>query len=507
MRRLNLSRLHSDYLCEQFEKLPHNNSLADYHYILSWIGIDNMAVHVSPDTLATELPLPAIVHLDNNGVPFAIVDKMDDDTVIMTAGKSTRSVSRENFDNAFSGNCVVFAADTPNVMNKKDFIRWLIIKISKHILSTMLIIAMIICLLTPSIDIFEVIYSVLFLSGLATSVMLFFKQEGGQIKLADTICHSGGEFTSCNTIMSSKGGKIFDIISWSDIGVIYFATAFISLLIIGYDGLGLIISILSLISFPYVFYSIWYQWRKIRKWCPLCLIVQAVFIVQFIVTIITFNNIETQFNPLSLIVFCIIGIIIATSLFVLKPAINNAIKYPFMEKDFRAFRNQVEVKNFLMNKTHYDMSTVNQIIFNPDAKDIITFVFSTFCGPCLIKIKGILQLFVKYDIGLRIVMPLKNIENEKELSLIEYFISQYYESPEKFIQLLRRYSEDYTAIRQKYGTFKAPNSERVYSIVNSHFRWFHSNDINGTPAVLFNNNKLPDYYNLHDLEIIILEKQ
>ena len=77
MQRLGHSSFMSDYVYEQLEKYPQKNSLASYRYILSWMGIENMGVHVSSEILATEIPMPAIVHLNHNGAPFAIVDKID----------------------------------------------------------------------------------------------------------------------------------------------------------------------------------------------------------------------------------------------------------------------------------------------------------------------------------------------------------------------------------------------------------------------------------------------
>lgn len=507
MRRLNHSSLMSDYVYEQLEKYPQKNSLASYHYILSWMGIENMGVQVSSETLAAEIPLPTIVHLDRSGAPFAIVDRIDSESVTISAGKRIEKIPRQRFDEIFSGNCIAFAADSPDI-DKKDYIRWLIVKASKYVLPVIVSIAFIMCLVVPKpVNIFGIIYAVLFLAGLAASIMLFSKQEGVQIKLADTICKSGGESSNCNSVMDSKGGKLFGIISWSDIGVIYFATALISLLILGYDKLGLIVSVLSVICISYVFYSIWYQWRVVRKWCPLCLSVQAVFILQLIVAIFAFNHAGMQFHLYPLIVFGVIGIIIAALVFVLEPLINRAVRFPYTERNFREFRHEPEVMDLLMNGKSYDTSGVSQMIINPEAENIVTFVFSTFCGPCLVKIKGILKLLTKYDVGLRVVMPLKNPEDAKELSLIEYFITRCLESPEKFIQLMDSYPDDYSTIRQKFGTFKSSNPEIVHGIILSHYQWFYANGFTGTPVILYNNHKLPDYYNLHDLEIIIIEGQ
>jgi hypothetical protein len=291
------------------------------------------------------------------------------------------------------------------------------------------------------LNVFTIIYAFLFVLGLAVSVMLFAKEAGAQIKLTESICTRGGESTSCGAVMGSKGGKLFGIISWSEVGVIYFATTLIYVLTMGYGRSGIIVGILSIIPLPYIFYSLWYQWRVVHKWCLLCLVVQGVFILQATTTIFALRHVDMQFHLLSLIALFIIGTVVTSLLFALEPMVDRVVKYSARESAFRIFRHKSEVKKVLMNDTSYNMSEVSQLIINPkNAENIITFVFSTFCGPCLVKIKGILNLLAKYDVGLRIIMPVKNPEDSKELSLVAYFISEYLRSPDKFPELLGKFS-------------------------------------------------------------------
>jgi len=85
------------------------------------------------------------------------------------------------------------------------------------------------------------------------------------------------------TILNSKASKTFGI-SWSEVGFFYFATTLLFLLIPGFDFLSkaTVISVANLAAVPYVFFSIYYQWKVARQWCPLCLTVQVVLIAELL---------------------------------------------------------------------------------------------------------------------------------------------------------------------------------------------------------------------------------
>jgi hypothetical protein len=507
MRRLGYSSLLGDYLGRQIRKHPNSNSLAAYHYILSWIGIENLGVHVSADTLATDIPMPAVAHLNRNDGEFVMVKSMDSNTAKITNGGKTENMPRHEFDTIFTGSCIAMAADADIIIDKKDFAQWIIGHFAKHILPVIVGIAIILRIITmPDLDILDIVSIALYIIGLTVSGMLFLKSEGLRLQLTEALCKSGGEASDCSAVTNSKGGKLFGILSWSDVGMIYFTTMLIAVLTFGYAQINAIIFAVAVLSSTYVLYSIWYQWRIVRTWCPLCLIVQGVLLAQLATAIYGLSVLPLQFGIWSFMILCIIAITTVAIFFILKPTIESSIKYPYLEASYMRFRLDT-LALYASSAQRRDMSRVSQIMINPQSPNIVTFVFSPFCGPCVAKIKDILALPEKYDIGLRVVFCIKDYENEHEWPIVEYFLEQYMESPNALLKFMQEYAENYSVIRERYKNFVPQNEEAIKSVIAAHNEWFSANGFIGTPVLLYKDIALPPEYTITDIEMMILDEQ
>lgn len=496
MSRLGHTSLFGDYMYDKVIKHPRCSSLAAYHYILSWIGIENEGIQVTSDVLEKEIPMPALVHLNRNMGEFAIIEAIEKDKVLLTNAIVTETLNRKDFDMIFSGYCIAIASDSELSIDQKDFFLWGLSHLSKYILPAILLVGL---LFNLKINLYDILFSGLYILGLVSSVLLYSKQLGLHIKLSDTICDSGGDSTDCNAVMGSKGGKLFGVLSWSEIGIIYFASALITITIMGFTEMSYLLLIMSILSFPYVFYSIWYQYKVVKTWCPLCLTVQAVFTGQLIAAIMGFSDAGFEWYPL--LIFIIVGITVLSAFYVFKPIFEKSLENPYLISAFTRIKQHSQVRSSLINNTAIDMTDVNQIVINRNAKNIITFVFSPLCGPCIAKINGLLALLAKYDVGLRVVFCIKDHKALKDKPLIEYFISQYNRSQETFLSYMKEYSENYSVIRKKNKNF----SEDFTEIIYKHALWFASNNFVGTPVILYNDRILPSNYNLDDLEIMISE--
>lgn len=165
-----------------------------------------------------------------------------------------------------------------------------------------------------------------------------------------------------------------------------------------------------------------------------------------------------------------------------------------------------KIRNACIGEFIIDTSDVNQIVYNPKAEIIITFAFSPYCGPCLAKINRLLSFMDKYEIGLRFIFCMKSLEMQNERSLVEYFITEYYNSPDSLVKLLKGYSENYHVMRQQCKTFKT-QSQSISKTISIHDQWFKHNKFIGTPIILFNNLLIPPNYLADDLELMIVEEQ
>ena len=95
--------------------------------------------------------------------------------------------------------------------------------------------------------------------------------------LADKICQMS-KVSTCNDILQSKASKIFNRYGWGEIGLGYFGSSAIVALIS--SNLTNAISFYSIIGMLFPVWSLWYQKFKAKMWCPLCLCILLVLVVE-----------------------------------------------------------------------------------------------------------------------------------------------------------------------------------------------------------------------------------
>jgi len=89
----------------------------------------------------------------------------------------------------------------------------------------------------------------------------------------------------CQRVIDSPAGKVFGLVHAADLGVLYFGGTllilFFSAFSPGFYFQVVLLGGLNLLTLPYTLFSVTYQAFKVGKWCALCLIVQAVFWLEF----------------------------------------------------------------------------------------------------------------------------------------------------------------------------------------------------------------------------------
>ncbi len=89
----------------------------------------------------------------------------------------------------------------------------------------------------------------------------------------------------CRRVIDSPAGTLFGRVHTADLGVLYFSGTILALVISafapGFYYSALYLGILNLLTLPYTLFSVAYQAFRVRRACALCLIVQAVFWLEF----------------------------------------------------------------------------------------------------------------------------------------------------------------------------------------------------------------------------------
>lgn len=140
------------------------------------------------------------------------------------------------------------------------------------------------------------------IAGLCVTFMLMQKTLKVSSHTADKVCGIL-QTHGCDTVLSQKASTFFDIVSWSEVGMAYFAMSTIMLFAFPQS-----IHYLALINgccLPFTVWSIWYQRFRIHAWCTLCVVTQTLLWLQFFCFFI--GDWWTKIFPLRLELFVMIA--------------------------------------------------------------------------------------------------------------------------------------------------------------------------------------------------------
>lgn len=89
----------------------------------------------------------------------------------------------------------------------------------------------------------------------------------------------------CHRVIESPAGTFFNLIHTADMGVLYFGGSLLVMLLSAFTPHFyhnvILLAFINILALPYTFFSVGYQALVVKKWCALCLIVQAVFWLEF----------------------------------------------------------------------------------------------------------------------------------------------------------------------------------------------------------------------------------
>lgn len=119
-----------------------------------------------------------------------------------------------------------------------------------------------------------ILISAIDLGGLYFTYLLVQKSANIKNTAADKVCgilQAGG----CDSILQLKASKFFGLFGWSEVGFAYFSVSLLALLL--FPGFKLLpwLAFCNACCLPFTFWSIWYQKFRAKKWCTLCVCVQA----------------------------------------------------------------------------------------------------------------------------------------------------------------------------------------------------------------------------------------
>lgn len=490
-----------DYAMKLYREHPHKNNLYGLSAMLTSYGIENVGVKLEEKKQITNIEAPFIAFASND---FVLIKKIKDNKINYLWRDKKISISLDKFMTVWSGVLLIPEADKnsiePNYQEnrKKEFFDNLL----SGLLWCILIMGGLYLLLTSELwkSSKGIILSLLTI-GLYINYLLLQKQMNMQSNYADKLC-SLFKKSDCNNVLESNAAKVGGIFSWSEIGFGYFVSTLILCLL--FPHWIFYCAWISILTLPYTLWSVWYQWFKVKQWCPMCLIIMGLFWLLFIVYLFSGYLQIVFFRPLDLLWVGLLYILPFLIIHKFIPILVDARNKQQLLYELNSVKLNEKVFNTLLTaNNHYNTSlSTSKIIFgNPESKTLITILTNPHCEPCAKMHTRVVNLLGKTGNKFCIQYVFSSFEKSLDISS-KMLIAAYLENEsEKVIEIYKNWFENGKYHKEDF--FKEHNviiNDFVNKEFDNHENWIHNNKLRATPTILVNGYELPVQFKVEDLE-------
>ncbi len=479
------------YVRKKFLSHSDYPSMAAFTDILDDLSIDN-AVYVVDGSNWSELPFPFLAHTSKNGGQFILVQK-DDAGMLQKGGKLEHWEGVGLFAEKPSG-WVNAEVDRINKGQR--------LKRNTVLLLSCLLLGLAFLSIGNDLTWQQVFLFLTSIAGFGLAVLILQKELGVSNVFMQKLC--GGDESSCSDVIMSEGSKPAKWFRWTDAGIVFFA-AFLLLALRNNP----VLPIMSTAALPFLFFSVYYQWRVVKKWCALCLLTLFVLAVQFAVQVPAIRVLATGLPSVSFFAEAGFVLLMIASLWLM--AFRPLLKDNKMQEEenyvLQRFKNNSNLfKSLLGLQRKVDVRPWRHDLQlgNPGAATQILVACSLYCGPCANAHDVLHELVVARDVGLTIRFSIRpDLKDDRRTIAVEYML-----------QLLEGKSAEYKrkALHDWYQHMNLDMFKQQYPLeevvdvdtaLTDHGNWSSQVKITHTPTIFINGSEMPEEYMFADLLMLI----
>ncbi len=348
------------------------------------------------------------------------------------------------------------------------------------------------------------------LSGCFITALLLWYEVDKNNPVLQKICTGGNPKTNCNAILSSPQAKLFNTVSWSEIGFFYFTGSFLTLLLFPQLLPG--IAWLNILALPYTVFSVYYQKAVAKQWCRLCLAVQLILLLEFAVSLVT-NQLPYPplFSFSSLYPLDITFTLPICLWYFVKPLLLKEQQTKNTPYELARLKHNPQIFFALLSKQKQIVKSTDGLgitIGNPNAKNTIVKVCNPYCGPCARAHKVIDELLEHTNnLKVQIIFTATNNENDTTALPAKHLMAIAQSNNEETIK--KALDDWYLADKKDYETFAAkyplPKRDDTFEkgVISKQEAWCKAQEISFTPTIFFNDYQLPELYAVGDLKYFL----
>ncbi|KAA0127286.1 hypothetical protein FY557_14045 [Chryseobacterium sp. SN22] len=490
----------------QVETHPDYPSLLAFSDALSFFNIPNMAF---------DLPFDEIDHLSDSFVALLKSDnksqqsnlyhitKHHNDYVYKDGNKSLK-LEKDQLKPLWQN--VVLLAERPEEYVEKG---------KSKVFSTGLISLLIIIFILGAVWFFTQSF-ILTIAGLLISIGLFLSIEalkvelGLESKISEGFCNIIVN-ADCGQVINSTKSKWLQKIKISDISIWFFTSQLLGLLIFSVSDFSSkfldYLFILLIISIPMTFYSIYFQYKIEKKWCPICLSIIGTVYIELVC--LFFLKRDGDIDIKTFFLFSVIFFIVAGLIYLLKPVL---LERKYLNdryiKQLRFVRNYEIFKNTLLKSEIENFEEEFIILGNRESKNKISIITSPMCGYCK-DAHHILEKIISQhsnDIAISIRFNFSENFDEKTKNLFLRLGEIYEQKGDNiFIYALKEWFENKNFENWFFKFGKPENTNPVKEKLEKVTKENYNKGLHFTPNLFLNQYNYPSLYDRENLEFFIAD--
>lgn len=502
-------------LKKELEEHPYYPSLYSLNQVFSRFGVENEAFEVDADKFADfEPPFFAYYTEEDSGKFFVLVTQANGNTVTyMPDGGKTVTINRDEFIKNFQH--VIFAAEKHPESGEKEYTASIKAEQAQrnkqYIKYTALafLAALLFGQFFYSLGSFSwtaFVISLAKLAGIAVTALLLGYEIGDKSNsFVKNICSSGRQF-NCDAVINSRASRILGF-SWGEVGFFYFSSTCLFLL---FPGMAFaeklpFLAGASLLAAPYIIFSVYYQWRIVKQWCPLCLMVQGVLAIECIWSVFYFTSPGgiTLTTPV-----VVIAALIAIALFIpltawqmLKPMLEKARTSTIYRQAYARLQHHPDVIKSLIGQQDAapgGWENIGITLGNASAPNTIIKVCNPYCGPCA-RAHAVMEELVNHnkEVKVKIIFTTTNSEHDRGAPVVRHLLAIQEKGREDDLE--NALDDWYLAEKKNYESFSAKypmngtlqtQDEKIEEMSS----WCKKAGIHYTPTIYVNGRRLPEDY-------------
>lgn len=500
---------------------PYYPSLLCISESLERWGLETLALEITASDLE-RLPCPFLAHCPSAGEdPYKMVKAVGEGKLVCVDGRGrTGTIPMDEFCGIWDGKVLVMetkeAAGDPDYRAQRQRAHW---KMWRKVLAVVVMLlamggAVGRFLKSPGHggweDIYFVVVSVANVLGVAATVLLLGFEHGRGDKRIQRWC-SLHDAMSCAAVLESRAARIRGGVSWSELGLLYFAGALGYGWGAAYGGVSLAPMVLSnFLASGYIIFSLVYQGFVVRKWCLFCLFIQALLLTEAVVAFAARQPSTTHgiFRLEDVWPFVVAYAVPAAGWVLIRPYWLQSMEADGMRRVLNRLKRNEGVFQSLHGQSdalRNDPWPVALVTGEENATRSVVLISSPFCGPCAnahVQLERLLETDRRWKVGF--IFSIVG-EDEQAAGVVGSFIEAAASGEEQLHSALREW---YEGVKKSGGRWegipmhgRTPGAEarrRVAAMIE----WCAKEGIRYTPMVFVDGRLMPEHYEIEDLRYL-----